>query len=346
MLSGLPLSANILLFLAGAMGVWFAGQELANDADDLAERTNLGGAFVGLVLLATATELPEIVTTSTAAIAGNAKLVLGNMFGGITMQTAILAVVDVFLVHGVLTRYPRKATHALEAALLIALLAILLGICIYGEGELALGVGAGAAILAAAYTFAVWLLRRYDADSDWVPLDLPDAGTPARTSPRDASKLPALSVLGWRMAGFSLVILLCGMILVGSAEGIARQTGLGSSFIGATVLAAATSLPEVSTTIGAVRVGAYTMAISNIFGSNLVMLALLLPADILYRDGLLLSQAGRPETLALVFGIIVTAIYVAGLLVRRKPQVFGMGIDSACVLVVYLTSLAVLYSVR
>jgi cation:H+ antiporter len=70
------------------------------------------------------------------------------------------------------------------------------------------------------------------------------------------------------------------------------------------------------------------LAISNIFGSNLIMLALLLPADMLYRDGTLLAAAGRSELLALIFGLMVTAIYVTGILVRRKPKVLGMGLDS------------------
>jgi len=135
-------------------------------------------------------------------------------------------------------------------------------------------------------------------------------------------------------------------VLVTSAEAIAVQSGLGASFIGVTVLAAATSMPEISTTFAAVRLGAYTMAISNIFGSNLIMLALLLPADMLYREGTLLAAAGRPELLALIFGLMVTAIYVAGMLVRRKPKVLGMGLDSALVLAVYATSLATLYAVR
>jgi cation:H+ antiporter len=135
------------------------------------------------------------------------------------------------------------------------------------------------------------------------------------------------------------------VILVHSAEVIAVQSGLQSSFIGVTLLAAATSLPELSTTIAAARLGAFTMAISNIFGSNLIMVVLLLPADMLYRDGPILQATGKPEYLALVSGILVTAIYVVGLLVRRKPQIFGMGVDSAFVLAVYVLSLIAFYSI-
>ena len=156
----------------------------------------------------------------------------------------------------------------------------------------------------------------------------------------------ATSLLAMRMTGFSIVILACGMGLVWTADAIAGQSGLGASFVGSTVLAASTSLPEVSTTFAAARLGAYTMAISNIFGSNLIMLALLLPADALYRGGPLLAEAGRAEMLTLVTGILVTAVYVAGMLVRRKPQVLRMGMDSACVMAIYLASLVMLYAIR
>ena len=126
-------------------------------------------------------------------------------------------------------------------------------------------------------------------------------------------------------------------------EGLAEQTGLGSSFIGATLLATTTSLPEHSTTIAAVRMGAYTMAISNISGSNLIMVLVLFPADIFYRDGLTLNQVDGTAKLALLSGILVTAIYMIGLLVRRKPRVFGIGLDSLIVLIVYaVTGLGIL----
>jgi cation:H+ antiporter len=217
------------------------------------------------VLLATATSLPEIATTSAAALAGNAALVLGNLFGGITMQTAILAAADGLLVAGVLTMYPRKPTHALEAILLVILLSVLLAACIFGERELAFGIGAGTMLLGLCYGGSIWLLRRYDANSDWIPLDLPEAVPVANSRPRPRHPDLPLSRLYWRMTGYAALILAGGIVLVTSAEAIAVQSGLGASFVGVTVLAAATSLPEISTTFAAVRLGAYTMAISNIF---------------------------------------------------------------------------------
>ncbi|MEP3797568.1 MAG: hypothetical protein ABJM72_20485 [Anderseniella sp.] len=345
--SNAPLSANLLLFVICAASVWLAGSALARYADVIADRRHLGKALMGLVFLAAATELPEIATTFTAAIKNNASLVLGNMFGGVTMQTAILAVVDLFVVRGVLTQYPRKPTHALEAALLIILLSILLGFCISGDVAIGFNIGVGTSALAISYMLCVKLLRSYDEEGDWVPVDLPDGNQPTTEMLADNSVVAVTTTtLILRCVAAAVVILVCGVLLVHSAEAIALQTGLGSSFIGATILAASTSLPELSTTIAAARLGAYTMAISNIFGSNLIMLVLLFPADVLYREGPILAAAGKTEMLNIIFGVLVTAIYVVGLLVRRKPRIFGMGVDSACVLTVYVGSLIALYIAR
>ena len=131
-----------------------------------------------------------------------------------------------------------------------------------------------------------------------------------------------------------------------TAEGLAKQTGLGNSFIGATLLAGSTSLPELSTTIMAVRLHSYTMAISNIFGSNLIMVVLILPADIVYSKGPLLQHADASAAFALICGIVVTAIYVVGLTVRYSGRFFGMGYDSAAVLAIYIASLFGLYALR
>lgn len=88
------------------------------------------------------------------------------------------------------------------------------------------------------------------------------------------------------------------------------------------------------------------MAISNIFGSNLIMLALIFPADIAYRNGPILAQVDDVAQLSLVAGVIVTAIYIAGLLIRRTPRMFGAGVDSLLVLAIYVGSLFTLYQIQ
>ena len=173
---GLPdtsLSSSVLAFLACAGVVWASGARLAYLADTLADRYKLAKSLMGLLFLSLATSLPEVATTLTAAVQQVQDLVLNNLFGGIALQTAILAMTD-FWARGPITNYPRKANHALEATLLVFLLAVTLVITSLGETWDFYGVGLGSAFIALAYAGAIWILRRYDGTSDWVPVDLPD----------------------------------------------------------------------------------------------------------------------------------------------------------------------------
>lgn len=343
----LPWWANGLVFAAAAAGVWNAGSRLPVYADELADRYRIGHAFVGLVLLATATSLPEIVTTVTGALGGAAHLVLNNMFGGIAMQTAILAVADAFAGRAPLTSYPRKPTSILESGLLVLLLALTLAVLTLGEVELMPGIGAGALIVGIAYGGVIYLLRRYDEQSVWTPVEILEAAEEGASIP--GGKPLAEASLRQLILVFStaaLMILVCGVVLVAAAEAIAIQSGLGESFIGATLLAAVTSLPEVSVTIAAVRMGAYTMAISNIFGSNLLMLALILPADIFFLGDPILVYADHSAQFALIAGIVTTIFYTCGLVLRARFKLGIMGLDSVCVFATYLATLAGLFALR
>jgi len=323
------------------------GMVTTNDgilADAIAKHTGVSHAIMGLIFLAAITELPELVTTSAAAFRGDAALALNNMFGGITMQTAILAVADAAAVRVTLSSFPRKPTPILEGALLILLLTTTLVIISIGDLTLFSNIGLGAALLAAIYVVSITVLNHYDKDHAWRPVDLPEPeDTQPPILPWHALHDLSLRALILQSCGVAAVILVCGILLVQTSAAIAEQSGLGSSFIGVTLLAATTSLPVLSTTVAAVRMGAYTMAVSNIFGSNLIMIALILPADMAYREGPILAHVDRDAQFSLVTGILVTAIYVAGLLIRRTPPLFGAGLDSWLVLIVYVASLVALY---
>ncbi|MFK7837437.1 MAG: sodium:calcium antiporter [Sulfitobacter sp.] len=338
------LAQSAIVFAFCATCVWIAGAQLAYLADALAGRFKLAKSLMGLLILSLATSLPEVATTLTAAAGQARDLVLNNLFGGITLQTAILAMSD-FWARGPITNYPRKANHALEATLLVLLLSVVLVIINLGETFVFAGVGLGSVCIAGIYAGAVWLLRRYDDSSDWVPVDLPDPDPLAFPAPTGLAERGNAALI-WQALAACLAILVFGLLLVIFAERIADQTGLGTGFIGVTLLAAATSLPELTTSIAAVRIGAYTMAISNIFGSNLIMLVLVFPADVLFRGGPILQGVSATVSLALVFGLVVTTIYLIGLIVRRKPRIGDIGLDSILVLIAFMLSLLAYYYVR
>lgn len=343
----LPVAVNCALFALGAVAVWISGTRLALHADALAERTGVGRAFIGLVLLAGITELPECVTSISAVLVGNAPLAVNNLFGGIVMQTAILAIADMAIGKRSLSFLTPKPVLLLQGVLLIVLLAFVLAGIVAGDTPLLGAVGWWTTGAFALYVIAIRLVIRFEAKEQWRAVDLPAGMIRPEAAPHASSSASgSLSHLWWAVAGVSLVILIAGSLLVATAESIADQTGLGSSFVGATLLAATTSLPELSTTLGAVRLGAYSMAFANIFGSNAIMVALLFVSDTVHMNGPILASADRSATFAAAMGIVVTAIYLVGLIMRRQRVLFRMGVDSFVVLLAYAVTLAGLYLLR
>src|SRR3954454_5282452 len=122
------LSTAILLaiFLAAATAIWVAGIQLSDQTDVLSERLHLGDALGGLILLAVATNLPEIAIVASASLAGHVGVAVGNILGGIAIQTVVLVVLDVFGVRGdrPLTYRAASLSLVLEAGLVVAVLSV------------------------------------------------------------------------------------------------------------------------------------------------------------------------------------------------------------------------------
>jgi len=343
----LPIGVNLALFLVTAAVVWLVGGRLSLYADIIADRTGLSKALLGFIFLATVTQLPEIVTNTTGAIKGNGLLVVNSMFGGIAMQTAVLAIADLVARGQVLTFYAYRTGIHLQGIMLILALAVLLAATELGELNIGWQVGLWTLLMAMFYVLAVFLLWRYEGNRQWQLINTPEEKKSERTQKlHEAHQDASLGALGHRSLFGALIILICGVALVELAETIAVQSGLGSSFIGVTLLASATSLPEFSTVVAAIRLGSHGMAVSDIFGSNLIMVFLLLPSDIFYREGVLLSSVDPSARFVLVVGIVLTATYLLGLYMRSSRKLMGMGLDSWVVLTVYIASLFALYQLR
>jgi cation:H+ antiporter len=351
---------NAAVFVAAGVCVWFAGSKLSVLADVISERTGLGHAFVGLLLLATATSLPEVATATTAAAIGNAQLVTGNLLGGILMQTTLLAAMDLLLVRrGVLTFFAPDAKLMINGVMLVALLSLVVA-GIAAGGSLALwGISIWTPLIFACYLLILWTTYS-GGEAQWYPRNPPEPDRPKPPRPQDEAQLEGddlqqqetaqyrdrtrLQLYGGFALG-ALVILAAGFILAQVGDAIAVQTGIGSTLIGAVLLAVATSLPEISTTSKAVRLGAYSMAISNVFGSNAFNASLLFLGDVVYRPGPILEAAADSVLLLTGLTIFATCAHLWGMLERKNQTILGMGVPSAVVLVTYIGAIILMYSV-
>lgn len=340
---------NIAIFMMAAAVVWLAGGRLAIHAHVIAERSGLGEAFVGLVLLAVATSLPEIGRTISASAIGNAPLAVNSLFGGIVLQTAVLALADLAVAQKVLTYFAPKPVLLLQGALVVGLLGLAVGGMAAGEFLSLFQVGFWTLLLLGLYLFSLYLLKSYEGRGQWLPVEVPPELEIAEMEKKDRSGRHiqrSMREVYLRFGINSSVIFAAGVLLAQVGDVLALQTGLGAGFTGATLLALASALPEISATLAAVRLGAYSMAISNIFGTNALLVALLFLSDIFYRQGPVLEAVERSSIFAGAMGIVATCVYLVGLIERRNRVFFRMGIDSFIVLALYLGTLVLLYTLR
>lgn len=304
----------IVAFTAATIPLVAAGVALARAGDDLAAATRLDGVFVGMLLIAGVTSLPELMTIGTAAASGQQAMALGGLFGSSMDNMAVLAVLD--LVHRGRVWPEIGLGHARVAAIAIALTALaLLGAVT--PGVVAIGaVGADAILIVGMYAAATaWMRRSPTLDTRLPASRDPDVGTvpdPGTGAVSGSGTAPALRPTIIRFVVSAAAIVIAGPLVARCAEGIAQTSGLGDTFVGVLLLGGATSLPELVVSLAAVRLGAYDVAVGNLFGSNAFNMVILLPADMV-SGALLLEAADPPAIVAGVAAIGLMAIALAAI---------------------------------
>ena len=346
----LPVWANVGIFALGAWLIWRAGFRLSIYGDEIAERKELGRAFVGALLLGIATSLPEIATTITASSIGNATLAVNNLMGGVATQIVVLAFVDLLFVQGALTFFSPKPVLLMSGVFLILQITLVLAAVTIGEIAFVAGVGFWPILLMAVYAASMYFLYNYERRDRWAPVDIPDElhdrGDVSESDISSLGEKSSMRRLYLKFLANAAIVFIAGWAVSTAGDALAEQTGLGSSFVGVTLVAIATSLPEISTTIGAVKVGAYTMAVANIFGTNSLECGLLLVSDLAYREGPIMEAFDRSAQFAAILGIVLTCFYLWGLLERKDKTILGMGIDSFLVLLGWIIGTILLYQLR
>lgn len=342
-LAELALGVNIAVFTSSGVIVWLAGVRLAHCADAIAERTGIGREFLGLVLLGGVTSLPELAVAVTATLQGTPALTVNDVLGSAAINVVILALADAVVGRGALTSMQGSPGVMLQGVLGMLIMALTLGAVVAGDA-LVFGVGAWCWIMLAAYLGSIRLLSKSNVHLAWTP-SINHHDDVAATSQNDADQ-HSLRRLAWRTITAGVAILVAGFLLAKAGAAIAEQTGLGASFFGAVFLAFSTSLPELSTVFAAVRLRRYEMAISDVFGTNLFNVTIIVLVDALHPGGPVLLEAGRTAGFSALLAMVLTAIYLVGLLERRNRAFMRMGLDSIGVLLAYVGGLVVLYRLR
>jgi cation:H+ antiporter len=336
-----PMLPSLLQFVGCAAVIVVAGTFLSKYADAIADLTGLGRLLVGSVLLAGATSLPELTVDISAIRLGAADMAVGDIVGSSLMNLLILALLD--LSHHSRGRMFSKqaAAHALSGSLAAALTAIL-GLGLLTAKALQpysiLGIGPATILMLLAYVLGVRLIF----------LDQRMAKNTALETGADAhSNSPKLTLAsaGVGFAVCAIVILIAGPFLAHAADSLAEKTGLGGTFVGTTLVAFSTSLPELVSSFAALRLGAHDLAIGNIFGSNAFNMILLAPLDMAH-PGSLLAAVSTGHAITCIAVILATQVAVMGQLYRAESKWPLIEPDAWLVILIVVTALALVYFIR
>jgi cation:H+ antiporter len=321
-----------LNFTGSAAVIVLAATQLARFGDAIAVRTKLGGMFVGTLLLAGATSLPELLTAISSLRQGVPNLAAGNMLGSNMFNMFMLAILDMlFRQERILRRVATR--HALTASLATLLIGAA-AFFILADIDVQIGwIGLDSLVLLAIYVAAVHQIRA--------------ANPAAAADPVSEAELEGVPRLSLALAGFFAaagVLVLVTPQLVSSSTEIAEMTGLGAGFVGTTLVAMVTSLPELVTTIAAVRIGAFDLAIGNLFGSNAFNVVTLSLSDFFFTQGRFLGAIDPAFALVALLGLILTSMGLIGNLARIERRLFLLEVDALAILLVYLGGLWFLYA--
>lgn len=324
---------HALPFLVSGVVVVGASIALSRYADDIAVATGLGRLWIGAVLLAIATSLPEVTTDVVAVRLGAADLAVGDLFGSSMANMLILALVDLLLPR---QRMLRRASldSALVACLAIALNALAALLVLSGAGGAVGGVGIGSTALLLGYGLGLHVVLRQSRQQPVA------AGEPGLDVERPAAPLRRAA---GRFLAAALLVLLAAPAFAWSAKGVAEASGLGHTFVGVWLVGFSTSLPELVTCLAAVRRGAFDLAVGNLFGSNAFNMAIFFFLD-LASAGIPVTALVEPaQAIAALLAIVLMAIGLGTIAYRVERRAAVVEPGSALMVATYAAGLWALY---
>jgi cation:H+ antiporter len=336
--SSLSVFLVLAIFVAASGATWIAGVRLSKCTDELDRRLGLGDAIGGMVLLAIAGSLPELAVTVSAAQTGHLGLAAGNLIGGIATATMVLVACDLFATRP-LTFLVGSLVPVLEGLLVVLLVSVvLMGALLPASVRIAGRVSPASLAIVVFWIGGVWVLNRTRSNPMWkVTVEGAQPGRAHRREPHPvveaASAKYSTARVGAVFAVSSLVTLLAGVMLEVSGNELANRAGINGVVFGATFLAMATALPEISSGIEAVRLGDHQLAIADVFGGNAFQLCLFVVADLVAMKPALATVGAANGWLA-ALSLALTAVYIGGVIVRpSRPR--RLGPDSILALLIY-----------
>ncbi|GAW65417.1 sodium/hydrogen exchanger [Geoanaerobacter pelophilus] len=324
--------------MVSAATIVYSGTNLSRYGDIIAEKTGMGRTWIGVLLMASVTSLPELVTGISSVTQGLADIAAGDVLGSCVFNMVILASLDLVEREKTISARAHHG-HVLAAGFGILLLS-LISVSLYGGSRLApLGsVGFYSIFILAIYLFAMRTIFSYEKREF------------ARFIGEQAAEFKYQAVSMRQAAGKfalnALLVIAAAVSLPRIGAGIAQATALGQSFVGNIFIAAATSLPEVVVSLAAARIGAIDLAIGNLLGSNICNIFILAVDDLFFAKGPILGYVNSNHIVSSLAAISMTSIMIIGLTYRSEKKLLFLAWDSMAVILLYLSYLILLYAFR
>lgn len=303
-----------LQYIACLTIILFAGTRLARYSDAIAEKTGLGGLWIGLVLLAAITSVPELVTSiSSVALVGLPDLAMGTLLGSCLFNLTLIALLDFLYRKGPILSNVRL-NHMASAAAAIVLIAIAGATILGGEtfsGVKLAWIGVPSIIILILYLVAIRQIFHFELRHPAPP-----------EAPLAKYDNLSLKKVYFRFSLAALAVIGAGIWAAFIGDEIAAATGWGTTFVGSLFLAVSTSMPELVVSIAALRLGATDMAVADILGSNMFNIAIIFAADLFYRGGSVLSSVSDAHLITAALAIVATLLVIIGLRFRRRHKLF------------------------
>ena len=322
---------SIVIFIVSAGFVVLASSQMARYSDVIAIRTGLGRLFIGTVLLAAATSLPEIVTNVASIMQGLPELAAGDLLGSCIFNMLIIALLDILNQRAHVLRRVAM-THTLTAALGIAMLGLAVLFILARMNVGILWIGLDSIILFGVFLTGLYLIRKQGRRS----------GTSIETAPAEAPMSLSKAVISFVVA--TAILWGAAIFLVSSSKEIAEMTGVGTAFFGASAFALVTSLPELVAALTAARMGAYDLAVGNLFGSSVFNVMALALTDTFYTKGYFLSDISPAFAMVGMVALLLTSMALIGQLARVERRIWFVEVDALLIIIGYALGMYLLFT--
>lgn len=325
------LGVSVVILTLGGVALLLIGPRLARAADQLADRTGIGEALMGALFVGASTSLSGMVVSVAAGVSGLGALAFSNALGGIAAQTMFLSLADITYRRANLEHVAASLENIIEGVLLLTLMSLI--VVATAVPSFALwSIHPTSFVMPFAYGLGLHLVARARTLPMWGPRETFETQTDV---PRAAHGQLRLGWLSARFAVLAALVAGVGYALAVSSELLVRTSGISQTVVGTLLSGVVTSLPELVTTLAAVRQGALTLAVGGILGGNAFDVLLVAFSDAAYREGPLYAALAAEDLLNVGMTSVMTGILVIGLLYRQRRGVGRIGFESALVLALY-----------